>query len=71
MSSLEKCLLMSSAHFLILFFSLLNCVSCLHSLEITPLLVASFYCFIFTHMPLYCFQEHMIWRASNEMTDGV
>uniref|UniRef100_A0A8D1UKX0 Uncharacterized protein n=1 Tax=Sus scrofa TaxID=9823 RepID=A0A8D1UKX0_PIG len=49
-SSLEKCLFRSFAHFLIklLAFLLLSCISCLHILELKPLSVASFET-IFSH----------------------
>ena len=49
-SSLEKCLFRSFAHFLIrlLAFLLLSCISCLYTLEIKPLSVASFET-IFSH----------------------
>ena len=50
MSSLEKCLLRSSAWLLIglLVFLILNCMCCLHILEINPLSVALFV-IIFSH----------------------
>ena len=48
MSSLEKCLCKSSAHFFIRLFLILSCMSCLYILEINPLSVASF-AIIFSH----------------------
>ena len=43
MSSLEKCLFRSSAHFFPpVYFLLLTCISCLYILEIKPLSITSF-----------------------------
>uniref|UniRef100_A0A8D0Y6E1 Uncharacterized protein n=1 Tax=Sus scrofa TaxID=9823 RepID=A0A8D0Y6E1_PIG len=55
-SSLEKCLFMSFAHFStgLLAFLLLSCISCLYILEIKPLSVASFET-IFFHSVSYLF----------------
>ena len=42
MSSLEKGLFISSAHFLIVFFLVSSCMSCLYIWDINPLLAAYF-----------------------------
>ena len=49
MSSLEKCVFKSSAHFFNSFFKLLSYVSCSYILDINPLLVISL-ASIFSHM---------------------
>ena len=54
-SSLEKCLFRSFAHFWIAFvFLVLSCMSCLYILEVNPLSVASF-ANIFSHSEVCLF----------------
>ena len=72
MSSLEKCLFRSSAHFFIyLFFCLfvfliLSCMSCLYILEVNPLSFASF-AIIFSHFKGFLFILFMFFFATQKL----
>ena len=68
LSSLEKCLFRSFAHFSIglLAFLLLSCKSCLYILEIKPLSVASLET-IFSHSVSFCFCFFMVSSAVQKL----
>ena len=71
-SSLEKCLFRSSAHFWIVLFGflILSCMSCLYILEISPLSAASF-ANIFSHSEGCLFILFMVSFAMQKVSLGL